>query len=248
MDGMDFIGSSRTSICLESGNWSHELPQCVAPCIVPTIEKALELYVASHVGKIDNNNDTSNATISKVAPGYSVKHGTMLQVTCDKNFELDDQMSPDNTIQSPMCNNGTWSFVPKCKPASCLEELRNFRNGRMITLSIDHGSKAYLRCLDGHKLIGPDETYCRNGRWSITNSTCVEVYCGYPGSIEHGRVLLVGLTGMYDYKPYIKKIPNNRQIAYECDTGFRLNDGAANGATCMNGQWKPDGLPSCIKE
>lgn len=241
---MDFIGSSRSSLCLESGAWSHQLPECVAPCIVPTIEKAVEIHVTNK----SDGGKSSDETLLNVNPGYSVKHGSMLQVTCDKSYELDEQMSSDSTIQSPICNNGSWTFVPKCKPASCLEEVKAFKNGRMITVSMDHGSKAYLRCLDGHKLVGPNITFCVNGKWSVTNSSCVEVYCGYPGSIEHGRVMLVGLTGMYDYKPYIKKIPNNRQIAYECDTGFRLSDGAANGATCMNGQWKPDGLPNCIKE
>lgn len=32
------------------------------------------------------------------------------------------------------------------------------------------------------------------------------VYCQFPGYIEHGKVLLVGNMGLYDYRPYVKKV------------------------------------------
>lgn len=117
----------------------------------------------------------------------------------------------------------------------------------MLT-SIDHGSKAYIRCLDGFKLVGQNITQCVKGNWTQTNSSCVEVHCKYPGAIENGRVMLVGLTGMHVYKDYIRRIANNRQITYECDSSYRMSDGAPSGATCVDGQWKPEGLPFCIRE
>lgn len=115
-------------------------------------------------------------------------------------------------------------------------------------LSIEHGSKGYIRCLDGFKLQGDSTTVCLKGNWTITNSSCIEIYCGFPGYIQNGRILLIGLTGMYEYKPYIRRISNNRQVAYECDSDYRMSDGAPSGATCINGQWRPEGLPACVKQ
>jgi hypothetical protein len=31
--------------------------------------------------------------------------------------------------------------------------------------------------------------------------------------------------GLYDYRPYVKKVKNNRQIMFECGRGFKLSDG-----------------------
>lgn len=235
-----FLGLSRDSTCLESGNWSNPVPRCLTSCPIPVIDKATDVSFLQ-----DDN--TGNWT-TKVQFGAKVSHGSFINVTCGKNSELDEEMDGDNIIRAPVCQNGTWSYVPKCRPASCKAALPVLKNGRIITTSIEHGSKGYMRCLDGFKLVGQNTIQCLRGNWSATNSSCVEIYCGFPGVIENGRLLLVGLTGMYDYKPYIRRTPNNRQVAYECDSGYRLVDGAPNGATCINGQWKPDGLPTCQSE
>ncbi|GIY82554.1 protein lev-9 [Caerostris extrusa] len=47
----------------------------------------------------------------------------------------------------------------------------------------------------------------------------------FPGVLENGRILLVGHMGMYDYRPYVRKITNNRQIMYECERHYTLNEG-----------------------
>ena len=70
----------------------------------------------------------------------------------------------------------------------------------------------------------------------------VAVYCPFPGYIENGKVLLVGNMGLYDYRPYVRKVTNNRQIMYECDRGFMLDDGPP-GATCVAGKWSPKQMP-----
>ena len=31
--------------------------------------------------------------------------------------------------------------------------------------------------------------------------------------------------GLYDYRPYVKKIANDRQILFDCDKGFKLGIG-----------------------
>ena len=47
------------------------------------------------------------------------------------------------------------------------------------------------------------------------------------------QILLVGNMGLYDYRPYVRKITNNRQIIFDCDKGWRLALGSAEGATCI---------------
>ncbi|GBO10891.1 hypothetical protein AVEN_251314-1 [Araneus ventricosus] len=47
---------------------------------------------------------------------------------------------------------------------------------------------------------------------------------------------------MYDYRPYVRKVTNNRQIMYECHRHYTLMDGPP-GATCVDGQWSPKQMP-----
>lgn len=244
MDGMKFVGNHTYSICLESGIWSNPLPQCLAPCTIPHVEHATKLYVVpTELVNLDGN-----ITLATVEPGSQISHGSFLEVLCDPSYEIDEHMDKSSSIQAPLCFNETLTYMPQCKPASCKSVPPSPKNGRVKVASIEHGSKGYVFCLDGYRLVGSNVTQCINGNWTSIESSCAEIYCGFPGFLEHGRVLLVGLTGMYDYKPYIRRISTNRQIAYECEVGYRMNDGAPSGATCMDGQWKPDGLPNCIKE
>ena len=34
--------------------------------------------------------------------------------------------------------------------------------------------------------------------------------------------------GLYDYRPYVKKITNDRQILFDCDKGYKLGIGTEN--------------------
>lgn len=51
--------------------------------------------------------------------------------------------------------------------------------------------------------------------------------------------------GLYDYRPYVKKVINNKQIMYDCNKGYVLEEGPP-GATCIGGKWSPSELPSCL--
>ncbi|KAI4468148.1 complement component-related sushi domain-containing [Holotrichia oblita] len=51
--------------------------------------------------------------------------------------------------------------------------------------------------------------------------------------------------GLYDYRPYVRKITNNKQIMYDCDKGYILDEGPP-GATCVGGKWSPSELPKCV--
>lgn len=70
----------------------------------------------------------------------------------------------------------------------------------------------------------------------------IVVYCPFPGYVENGKVLLVGNMGLYDYRPYVRKVVNNKQIMYDCDKGYVLLEGPP-GATCIGGHWSPKDLP-----
>lgn len=50
---------------------------------------------------------------------------------------------------------------------------------------------------------------------------------------------------MYDYRPYVKKVTNKKQIVYECDKGYFVS--GPPGATCVDGQWSPRQLPACLR-
>ena len=44
----------------------------------------------------------------------------------------------------------------------------------------------------------------------------IVVYCPYPGTIENGQILLVGVIGKYEYRSYVKRIGHNDVIEYQC--------------------------------
>ncbi|KAF8794979.1 Locomotion-related protein Hikaru genki like protein [Argiope bruennichi] len=122
--------------------------------------------------------------------------------------------------------------------ARCKTLPRRPRHGMVIAPKTDHGMKALFRCKDGYKLSGPNVTECSFGRWTGETPICNETYCPFPGILENGRILLVGHMGMYDYRPYVRKITNNRQIMYECERHYTLKR-RTTGATCVDGRWSP---------
>ena len=52
--------------------------------------------------------------------------------------------------------------------------------------------------------------------------------------------------GVYDYRPYVKRVTNDRQVVYECDKGYILEGGPV-GATCVDGRWSPQKLPRSVQ-
>ncbi|KAJ8927716.1 hypothetical protein NQ314_019789 [Rhamnusium bicolor] len=115
----------------------------------------------------------------------------------------------------------------------------------VLAPKMEHGMKARFRCKDGYQLKGQYLMECSFGNWTGEIPKCEEVYCPYPGSVENGKILLVGNMGLYDYRPYVRKVTNNKQIMYDCDKGYILAEGPP-GATCIGGQWSPKQLPKCL--
>ncbi|KAJ8937901.1 hypothetical protein NQ318_001674 [Aromia moschata] len=195
-----------------------------APCVVPHVSQGRVILVS--------RNDT--APTSTV-----VQHGEALAVDCHPQYEFLASLSPVT------CNNGTWTFIPKCEPARCKLLPKAPRNGMVLAPKMEHGMKARFRCKDGYQLKGHHLMECSFGNWTGEIPKCEEVYCPYPGSVENGKILLVGNMGLYDYRPYVRKVTNNKQIMYDCDKGFILAEGPP-GATCIGGQWSPRELPKCL--
>ena len=61
-----------------------------------------------------------------------------------------------------------------------------------------------LQCRDGYMLKGNNTTQCYFGNWTGLTPWCKEVYCPFPGFIDHGKILLVGNMGLYEYRPYVR--------------------------------------------
>ena len=53
------------------------------------------------------------------------------------------------------------------------------------------------------------------GKMIILSFLPSTVFCPFPGFVENGKVLLVGAMGLYEYRPYVRKIRNNRQIMFQ---------------------------------
>ncbi|XP_068084486.1 sushi, von Willebrand factor type A, EGF and pentraxin domain-containing protein 1 [Anabrus simplex] len=224
-DGMKLEGNT-SSLCLADGRWRYPLPKCLAPCVVPAVKQGRVVLVSS-----------DNETVSDFP--LVVPHGEKLRVLCEPRYEFLANSTP------VACNNGTWTHIPRCEPARCKRMPRAPRNGMVIAPKTDHGMRARFKCKDGYTLRGGNTTECRFGNWTGDMPYCQEVYCPFPGYIVNGRVMLVGNMGVYDYRPYVRKVTNNKQIMYECERGYVLADGPP-GATCIGGRWSPKQLPTCV--
>ncbi|XP_069937241.1 sushi, von Willebrand factor type A, EGF and pentraxin domain-containing protein 1 [Cherax quadricarinatus] len=221
-DNMKYEGyHDRRTECQKNGTWSHPLPKCLAPCIVPTIDN----------GRLSN----------ETRAGLQVPHGSVIRVVCNDFYEPTFKSVPST------CYNGTWTHYPHCQPARCKKLPDRPRHGMVIAPRTGHGMRARYRCKDGYRLVGSPTTKCHFGNWTGRMPWCRVVYCPFPGYLEDGRVLLVGNMGMYIYRPYVKKVRNDRRIRYECSRGFFLSEGPP-GATCVGGRWSPSNLPKCSPE
>ncbi|XP_023248020.1 uncharacterized protein LOC106641587 isoform X2 [Copidosoma floridanum] len=224
-----------SSLCQLDGKWSYPVPQCLAPCVLPDIPRG-HVYVQASANSSEHHY-INNVTVAE--------HGKQLAVECSADYEF--VASPESPV---VCNNGTWSVMPACSPARCKLMPRAPRNGMVIAPKTEHGMRAVFKCKDGFEMVGggPYNTSfsveCQYGNWTGDPPHCVEVYCPFPGYVQNGKVLLVGNMGVYDYRPYVKRIVNNKQIMYDCDKGYYLSEGPP-GATCIGGSWSPKELPKC---
>ncbi|KAI5725568.1 hypothetical protein M8J77_017209 [Diaphorina citri] len=246
---MIMLGNS-SSVCQSDGTWRYPPPLCMAPCVVPAISHGKVSLLKDESINITAFNSTpvsytgdltsQQLLLSKANEPTMVQHGEQLGVYCENMYEP----APSVNNTPVQCSNGTWTHIPKCQPARCKVLPKVPRHGMVIAPKTDHGMRALFKCKDGFELRGENTTLCQYGEWVGASATCIEVYCPFPGYVENGRVMLVGSMGIYDYRPYVKKITNNKQIMYECEKNFVLSSGPP-GATCIGGHWSPSELPKC---
>ena len=115
--GTTKLFSLRTT-CTAEGKWSHPLPSCLAPCIVPHIEEG---QMEDHV------------------VGDKVTHGLSLNINCTANHEPD-------SYEPVRCNNGSWSSAPRCVPARCKQIPSPPTNGMIVVADTNHGSIGLYQC------------------------------------------------------------------------------------------------------
>lgn len=197
-----------STVCQIDGRWRYPVPECLAPCIVPSISQGTVTPIEP---EIDVNATTTTAPPVIITSVGKVKHGTSLEVTCNEHYEF-----PVSSLAPPTCNNGTWSVIPRCIPARCKNMPKPPKHGMVIAPKTEHGMKARFKCKDGFNLTGPGgkevtdpNEYvltCSFGNWTGEMPQCQEVYCSFPGYVPNGKVLLVGNMGLYDYRPYVKKV------------------------------------------
>ncbi|KAK2168060.1 hypothetical protein LSH36_21g11019 [Paralvinella palmiformis] len=214
-----FEGPSIYTTCLENGQWSHPVPKCWKKCLIPTVHNGT-------VYKDENGDDYAT-------------HGDTLNVTCNEGHVI-------NTTASAQCYNGTWTFIPQCVPASCISRPGKIREGFVRFYTMNHGDRAKYKCNTGYTLVGDEYVTCQYGKWQGPKPRCEPVYCPYPGTIENGIILLVGVIGKYEYRSYVKRTEHNQEIQYHCSKQFKRIGPAA--ATCVDGQWSPRQLPKCVPE
>ncbi|XP_031335519.1 sushi, von Willebrand factor type A, EGF and pentraxin domain-containing protein 1-like isoform X3 [Photinus pyralis] len=221
-EGTRLDGNSST-VCQIDGKWRYPPPKCLAPCVVPQVSQG-------KISLLSRNDTAPSSTV--------VQDGEALTVDCEPLYEFALSDSP------VVCNNGTWTHIPKCQPARCKYLPKSPKNGMVIAPKMEHGMKARFKCKDGFELKGNTFIDCSFGNWTGEFPICQEVYCPFPGLVDNGKILLVGNMGLYDYRPYVRKVTNNKQIMYDCDKGYVLSEGPP-GATCIGGNWSPNELPKC---
>ncbi|XP_074642636.1 sushi, von Willebrand factor type A, EGF and pentraxin domain-containing protein 1-like [Tubulanus polymorphus] len=211
------VGESLSATCLDNGKWSHPTPHCHRPCQVPYI---------------------SNGEVLNYAPGSSVEHGVRVTFTCRRGHRL-------NVTDTSWCSNGTWTVVPHCGPSPCKERPPLILNGLVRYHKLRHGHRAKYSCNTGYKLVGSAILTCQFGKWAGNKPYCEPSYCPYPGTIENGKILLVGVIGKYEYRIYVERIGQGEVIEFQCKKGYKRIGPA--GATCIDGVWSPDNRPLCQK-
>ncbi len=90
------------------GTWSHPLPKCLAPCMVPDVP----------MGRVVNLTSYRN----------TVMHGENITIECNHNYEL------EGNVTQIACNNGSFDRMPKCEPARC-KTLPTPPNDGMVVVS-----------------------------------------------------------------------------------------------------------------
>nr|XP_028567204.1 sushi, von Willebrand factor type A, EGF and pentraxin domain-containing protein 1 [Podarcis muralis] len=201
--------------CLESREWSHQIPHCEAvSCGVPVVPEN---------GAVDGSNFTyGSKIIYRCNKGYSLvgneesvclASGTWNRssvfcelVKCPLPKEISNgkylmsgvtylsnvsyTCDTGYSLQGPsvlVCgDSGSWSSLPpECKTVSC--GLPPVIKDAAVTGSnYTFGSTVTYTCKEGYTLIGTETVEClASGKWDLNHQQCVAVSCDEPPPVEH---------------------------------------------------------------
>ncbi|KAL8561203.1 hypothetical protein ACOMHN_029274 [Nucella lapillus] len=213
-----FQGDSFSTQCLENGQWSYPPPLCLGQCQVPKI---------------------MNGTIDDGSDGVWVDTGKVISPRCLNGLVLND-----STLVT--CNNGTWNIIPRCVPAPCRDPPPLVDHGHRVFFGVRHGDRARYFCIEGYKLSSKSQYLtCQYGRWEGAEPRCEENYCPNPGQIANGKVYKKGTVGKFLFRDFIYTIKHGTRIEYDCDRNYKLQ--GPRGAACINGKWRPEEKPRCVR-
>ncbi|KAK3796935.1 hypothetical protein RRG08_032239 [Elysia crispata] len=163
--GFRLTSATSTRECLESGEWSADVPIC-ARIICPRPNTLPDTTLVAGSGF--NGNDSVFA------------FGEEISYTCSEGFFLS---GPDIRICG---SNSDWTGIdPQCKRVTCPEPVspeNGWRTGEEVTFEsiLNYG------CNTGYELLGEHNPKClANGVWSDQSQTCVKISCGKPQEIAH---------------------------------------------------------------
>ena len=71
-----------------------------------------------------------------------------------------------------MCNNGSWTREPECRPARCKTVPDPPSNGMIVVPRTAHGATGLYQCKDGYSLQGDNRTTCIYGNWTGSTPSC----------------------------------------------------------------------------
>ncbi|XP_052871678.1 sushi, von Willebrand factor type A, EGF and pentraxin domain-containing protein 1 [Anopheles cruzii] len=221
-----------TLVCLESGQWSGDAPDCE--------------YV--DCGTLTPSPHGSHRYLQN-----TTYLGSEVLYACSNSHRL---AGPARRV---CLETGLWSdSAPRCEEIRCAEPtltphsfLSVTGNDRMygrtlIRTALDAasssgaqtykvGALAKYRCERGYKIVGEALITCEeNGRWSGEIPECVYVDCETPADIVHGKVTLATNATYY-----------GAATLYECGDNYKL-DGVSRRLCLEDGTWSHE-APRCTE-
>ena len=150
-----YLSGSRTSICADNGNWTHDTKCSRSFCDMPP-ENAPNGFI-SHVqiedpyyggSKLINSSDV----VSYFEQTGIFPSGSIAAYECNSCFTTGNQ-------KSSTCENGQWTFIPMCSPIS----------------TIRNECSSNADCLDSKSECASGRCWCEPGlSFSYSDCACVE--------------------------------------------------------------------------
>ncbi|XP_031550168.1 sushi, von Willebrand factor type A, EGF and pentraxin domain-containing protein 1-like, partial [Actinia tenebrosa] len=242
-----YTSQGHQTIECQNGNWSHEIPKCLAPCKDPGVPKDGIRYdhAFQHGDKV-RFACKSGKTIKGEAvircnngkwnhnPPECMVYGNLSEVLYNNGIEFKcrdgfQKVGMRNMSCGDESSNSSFQ-VPVCKPLCPNPGVP--ADGNIIKPSMPigkHGSRVTFHCNDKYVLQGQHTLECQGGRWSGEIPKCLAP-CKAPG-IPYG-----GIKHGTSYK-------HSEQVRFRCKEGMVLH--GAETLTCNNGAWDHD-TPKCL--